>query len=166
MKSLKNIRTVLLAALCAALPCLQVAAADDDADVVAAVRATYRNDRQQMLAETLPLTETESAAFWPLYRSYRTDMDALGDRLIKLVLEYSDAYPDVPKEKAEELLKGYVSLEEQIVKKRGWYFKRVSKVLPPAKVLRWAQLENRMDLGLRLQLVGTIPLMPTTPAKQ
>jgi hypothetical protein len=32
--------------------------------------------------------------------------------------------------------------------------------LSAAKALRWAQLESRMDLLLRLQLASAIPLVP------
>jgi hypothetical protein len=63
------------------------------------------------------------------------------------------------------LLKDYTELEEKLASKRAWYLKRAAKSLPAAKVLRWAQLENRMDLGLRLQLAGTIPLVPAQPSK-
>jgi len=57
-------------------------------------------------------------------------------------------------------LKEYVDLEKNLVSKRAWYLKRARKILSPTKILRWAQLENRMDLTLRLQLASVIPLAP------
>jgi hypothetical protein len=129
------------------------------------VRFTYRADRQALVGETLLLTATEAAAFWPLYRSYRADMDKFGDGLVKLILEYADLYPNVPEDRAHQLLKDYTALEEKLASKRAWYLKRAAKSLPAAKVLRWAQLENRMDLGLRLQLANAIPMMPDTGSK-
>jgi hypothetical protein len=135
-------------------------AADNLTDAIEVVRATYRADRQAFLAETLQLTETESAAFWPLYRSYRAEMDKLGDSLVKLALEYADVYPNVPEKRAQAMLKEYSALEQKLAGKRAWYLKRAAKILPAAKALRWAQLENRMDLGLRLQLASAVPLVP------
>ena len=129
-------------------------------DAVEMVRSMYRTDRQAFLAENLQWTEKESEVFWPLYRSYRNEVDKIGDELVKLVLEYADLYPDVPPERAAELLKQFSALEKKLVDKRASYFKRASKVLPPAKVLRWAQLENRLDLVLRLQLARGVPLVP------
>jgi hypothetical protein len=41
---------------------------------------------------------------------------------------------------------------------------KIAKVLPKSKVLRFTQLENRLDLALRLQLAGVIPLAPSTSA--
>ena len=76
------------------------------------------------------------------------------------MLEYADQYPNVPESCARRMLKEYTTLEKKLVDKRAWYLKRAGKTLPANKVLRWAQLENRMDLGLRLQLAGKIPLVP------
>ena len=135
-------------------------AADNLTDAIETVRATYKADRQVFLAEHLQLTETESAAFWPLYRSYRVEMEKIGDGLVKLMLEYADLYPNVPEGQAKKLLQQYTSLEKKLVDKRVWYLKRAGKALPATKVLRWAQLENQLDLALRLQLVSAVPLVP------
>jgi len=140
-------------------------AAENLTDAIDVVRATYKADRQAVLAETLQLTESESAAFWPIYRSYRTDMDKLGDGLVKLVLEYADVYPNVPEKRAQLMLKEYSALEQKLAGKRAWYLKRAGRVLPATKVLRWAQVENRMDLVLRLQIAGSVPLVPAAQSK-
>ena len=140
-------------------------AAENLTDAIEVVRATYKADRQVFLAETLQLTESESAAFWPLYRSYRAEMDKLGDGLVKLVLEYADVYPDVPEERAQAMLKEYSALEQKLASTRAWYLKRAGKVLPATKALRWAQLENRMDLVLRLQMADAVPLVPVPQSK-
>ncbi len=166
MKIISSVRTLSLAVALALASSIPAATADEFSDSVTKVRANYRSDREAFIIENLKLTEAEGAAFWPLYRSYRVDMDGLGDELLKLVLEYADAYPDVPDERAQELLKQYTALEEKHAKKRIWYLNRARKALPAAKVLRWAQLENRMDLALRVQLASIVPLMPNKGAKQ
>jgi hypothetical protein len=63
------------------------------------------------------------------------------------------------------MLEEYSALEQKLSSKRAWYLKRAGKVLPAAKALRWAQLENRMDLVLRLQLAGRVPLVPADQRK-
>jgi len=126
-----------------------------------AVRAAYQADRQGFVTRMLELTDPEAKAFWPLYQAYRADMDKLGDELVKVVLEYADVYPEVPDKRAAQLLKQYTSLEKKLVTTRAGYLKRAGKKLPAAKVMRWAQLENRIDLALRLQLAGQVPVVPT-----
>jgi hypothetical protein len=160
MKS-KLILNTLLAAVVTTL-CVPVRAdeAENITDAIETVRAIYKTDRQALLAETLHLTEQESKVFWPQYRKYRAEMDALGDRVVKLVLEYADVYPKVPEDRAKRMLKEYTALEGKMASTRASYFKRAAKSISAAKALRWAQLESRMDLGLRLQLAGVIPLVP------
>ncbi len=165
MKTNLICRTIGGAALAALLLSFRAEAAVSTADAIEVVRSTYKADRQAVVAAALQLTESESAAFWPLYRSYRADMDKIGDGLVKLVLEYADVYPDVPEKRAAAMLKEYTTLERKLVSKRASYLKRAGKVLPAAKALRWAQVENRMDLALRLQLAGTIPIVPTAAGK-
>lgn len=129
-------------------------------DEIEVIRGVLKTDRKVVVAETMQLSETESAAFWPLYREYRTDMDRIGDGLVKLILEYADAYPAVPEERAAALLKNYQALEKNWLNTRARHLKRIGKVLPASKVLRFAQVENRLDLALRLQLAGALPLVP------
>jgi hypothetical protein len=165
MKIILPSKTLLLVALATCLICTRIQAAENITNIIESIRFVYQSDRLTLVGKTLQLTASESADFWPLYRSYRADIDKLGDRLVKLTLEYAEAYPNVPEDRAKQLLKDYTALDEKLVSKRGWYFKRASKILPAAKALRWAQLENRMDLILRLQLAGSIPMMPDTGDK-
>ena len=129
------------------------------------MRASYQSDRQEFMSRMLELDGNEATAFWPVYQSYRADMDKLGDELVKVVLEYADVYPEVPDKRAAQLLKKYTALEKKLVTTRANYLKRAGKKLPAAKVMRWAQLENRLDLALRLQMAGQVPLVPRRPAR-
>ncbi len=155
---------LLLAALLAALALpARAQVAENVTDTIELMRAAVGTERQAIVAETLQLTESEAQAFWPLYRSYRADMEKLGDGLVKLALEYADLYPDVPEDRARQLLKDMLALEKQMGDKRASYLKRAGKILPATKTLRWAQLEHRLELALRLQLAGAVPLVPTAP---
>ncbi len=157
----------ILGAVLAALPnSVRAQAEANPADTLELIRSTYQTDRQVVVTRVLQLSDRESEAFWPLYRSYRADMEKIGDGLVKLVLEYADSYPNVSEERSRQLLKQYMALEKELTAKRAWYFKRAGKTLPANKVLRWAQVENRLDLGLRLQLATTIPLVPADKGKR
>ena len=148
------------AALTALLLSAPVRAEQNLTDSIETIRALYQADRQTTVAETLELTDAESPRFWPLYRAYRTEMEKLGDELVKLVLEYADVYPYVPQDRAETMLTEYTALEVKMAKTRAGYVKRAGKVIPAAKALRWAQIEKRLDIALRLQLASAIPLLP------
>jgi hypothetical protein len=155
-------RTALLLGVAASLLALpaQDTAAQTATDEIEAIRDLLKADRKVVIAEAMQLTEAESAAFWPLYREYRAGMDKLGDGLVKLLLEYADAYPNLPENRAAKLLKDYLALEKDLVNVRAKRLKKIAKVLPASKVLRFAQLENRFDLVLRLQMASAVPLVP------
>jgi len=76
------------------------------------------------------------------------------------VLEYADVYPEVPENRARRLFKNYTSLEKKLSAARARYYHKFGQILPPAKALRFVQLENRLDVALRLQLASVIPLTP------
>ena len=153
--------TILAAVLAvAATGTTRLAGAENVTDALAVVRSMYATDRQAFVADAMRLTEAESTAFWPLYREYRAEREQLGDGLIKLVLEYADVYPDVPEDRARQLLKDYTALEKRLADQRASYLKKFAKILPAAKTLRFSQVENRLDLVLRLQLASAVPLAP------
>ena len=160
-------RNVLLLTVAASLLALtaQRATAQTATDEFEVVRSVLKTDRKVVIAEAMQLTEAESTAFWPLYREYRADMDKLGDGIVKLVLQYADVYPNVPEDRAGKMLKDYLALEKDLVKVRAKYLKKLAKVLPKSKVLRFAQLENRLDLVLRLRMASVVPLMPVDKSK-
>ena len=162
MNTMLLTRTAIFLAVTASLLVLpaQYTNAQSVTDEIEVLRGILKADRKVVIAEAMQLTEAESATFWPHYREYRAEMDKLGDGIVKLVLEYADAYPNVPEDRAEKLLKDYLALEKDLVKVRAKHLKRIAKVLPASKVLRFAQLENRLDLALRLQMASAVPLAP------
>ena len=84
-----------------------------DEEAIAVARSVIKADRQAVVAETLQFTATESQGFWPLYQQYRAEMDKVADRLVKLVQEYAQDYPDVPEARAKQMLKDLTDLEEK-----------------------------------------------------
>jgi hypothetical protein len=149
----------LLLAATLALPFATIQAQSDD-EIIEAARSIIKADRQAVVTAAMQLTEDEAAGFWPLYHQYRTDLNTIGDGIKHLVLEYAGFYPNVPDDRAKQMLKELAALEQKQVSKRGWYLKKFAKVLPAVKTLRFAQVEARLDLAVRLELAASIPLVP------
>jgi hypothetical protein len=133
-------------------------------DDIAVGRDEVKASRTAVVAEAMQLSEEEGQAFWPLYSEYRAAMDRINDGLIKLILEYADVYPNVPEDRARQMLKDYTDLEKKSVATRAAYLKKIARTLTAVKALRFAQVENRLDLAVRQQLAGILPLVPV-PAK-
>jgi hypothetical protein len=159
MKTAHVLPIVLLTAGLLILPQERVAAQTDQ-DAIAVVRSVIKADRQAIVAQTLQCNGTEAQAFWPLYHQYRAEMDEVGDGLVKLVQEYAANYPNVPENRAKQMLKTLMRLEKKRIATRTAFLKKFGKILPADKNLRFAQVENRLDLALLLDLAGQIPLVP------
>lgn len=144
---------------------LSRASAQSDQDLIEVARSVVATDRKAVVVAAMELTEEESTNFWPLYREYRAAMDKIIDDRMNLVLKYAKLYPNVPEEQAKEMLDTYTSLEQKQVEKRNYYLKKFAEVLPPAKALRLAQVETRLDVLVHLNLAARIPLVPVPDTK-
>lgn len=159
MKTFKPYALLLTAAVLLILPRAQ-AAAPSGQDEIAVARSVIKADRKATVAEALQLTTNEAKQFWPLYHQYRTAMDQVGDSLVKLVREYAACYPNVPEDQARQMLKEMTGLEKKQVALRASFLKKFGKFLPADKTLRFAQVESRLDLAVRLEIATHIPIVP------
>jgi hypothetical protein len=139
--------------------------AQTDQDLIEVARSVVTTDRKIVVVAEMELTDSEGKDFWPLYGEYRAAMDKIADDRVKLVLNYAKLYPNVPDQQAKEMLDAYTSLEQRQVDKRNFYLKKFGNVLPPAKALRFAQIETRLDLLVHLNLAARIPLTPIGQVK-
>jgi hypothetical protein len=151
---------LLIAAALAGLSPSTFAQSDDE--ILEATRSLIKADRQAVVTDAMQFTPGEGAAFWPVYHQYRAEMNKVGDGIKHLVLEYSGLYPTVPDARAKTMLKELAGLEKKHTSTRAAYLKKVGKILPAAKTLRFAQVESRLDLATRLELAASIPLVPIT----
>ena len=152
---------VLAVALVAGAP--GVLAQASETDQLHQLRAEIQADRQAVVAANLSLTETEGAAFWPLYREYRGEMAKVGDRLQKLIQDYAKTYESATAEQAKAMVDEMMSIQRAELKVKESYLPRFRKVIPELKVARLLQIENKIDILIRLELADAIPLIG--PAK-
>ncbi|HEX9852304.1 MAG TPA: hypothetical protein VGA68_04790 [Woeseiaceae bacterium] len=156
--------TKMLAVLFLATAPLQLHAQADDLDLgalnsaIAAQRQITESQRQLLVAENLTLTESESTAFWPVYRAYRNDVSQIDDRAVALLTRYANEYLSLSDEQALALLKDSMKLDSDREKLKQRYVSRFRKVLPGVKVARYMQIEIRLDTITRLKLQTAIPL--------
>ncbi len=158
----KYLRRLYMASLSAAMLTVQSrpAGAQTQQDMIEVARSVVAVDRKAVVVAAMELTEKEGTNFWPLYSEYRKEMEKITDDRIKLIRDYAKLYPTVPDEQAKQMLDTYTRLQRRQVDKRAAYLKNFVKILPPAKALRFAQVETRLDLFYQLQLAAAVPLTP------
>ncbi len=115
-------------------------------------------DRRATYAKNLGLSEAESSAFWPVYDDYEAKVKKVNDRFLALVNDYVAKYPALTDADATAMLKEKMAIEKDRAALKQAYTKKVARVLPPVKALRYAQIETRIDYMVRRDVYGLIPL--------
>ena len=155
-----RIRSTLLAVF--ALTCLvtATAAAQQSSDgTMDALREKVRADKKLVVALALELTDEEAKGFWPVYGAYQSEMITHHDRVAKLLETYAQAYPALSDETATQLVGEFVALETDHAALLKRYVPRFERVLPPRKLARFYQLENKVRAILSYELARGIPLV-------
>ena len=156
----RRVRSVTM--IVAFLVCLGAGTAlaqDKPADNMDIVREKARTDKKLVVATALNLTEGEAKAFWPVYNSYQSDMISHYDRVFKLIDTFAKSYGSMTDENATQLLGEYLSLETDYIALLKSYVPRFRGVLPPVKVARLYQVENKLRALVDYEFARAIPLI-------
>lgn len=121
-------------------------------------RADIRTDRKAILSANLALSDVQAAGFWPLYREYRAEMDQIGDRIAKLITDFVATYGVMTDEKATAMVAEFLAIQKDTLKVKNKYTPRFTKIMPAKSVLRFYQIENKMDAIVMMDLADQIPL--------
>jgi hypothetical protein len=81
------------------------------------------------------------------------------DQVIKLIDNYGKVYNAMTDEAASKLLTDYLALERAHVALLSSYVPRFQNVLPPKKVARLYQIENKMRALVNYELAKQIPMV-------
>ena len=137
-------------------------AQEKPADNMQIVLEKVRADKKLLVSENMQLTEAEAKAFWPVYDQYQDELFLLRTRTVKLIKDFSDAYEKMTNETAKKLMDEYITIETLGPKLRQTYLPKFRKVLPEVKVVRYYQIENKINAVLMYDLAKNIPLLETT----
>ena len=154
-------RVTIVLAILGAMMAIAVPALPEDkpADNMEIVHEKIRADKKLFIAENMQLTETEAKAFWPVYERYQDEQFLLHARTEKLIRDYADAYQKMTDDTARQLLDESLTIQSLDLKVRQAYLEEFRKVLPDVKVVRFYQIESKIQAVLLYELAANIPLI-------
>jgi len=159
--NVKSKVTLVLVGLVMVVVCVfTVAAQEKPSDNMQIVLEKIRADKKLLVAENMQLTEAEAKAFWPVYDQYQDELFLLRSRTAKLIKDYAEA-EKMTNDVAKKLLDELMIIEALGPKLRQTYLPKFRKVLPEVKVVRYYQIENKINAALMYELAANIPLMKT-----
>jgi hypothetical protein len=123
------------------------------------LRSDLRTQKVAIITQVMGFTETEDAAFWPIYREYDLELSKLGDERVALIAEYVKSYSQMSDAVAETLAGRALDLEARRQAVKAKYFDRMKKALSPRTALRFLQVEHQLLLLIDLQVSAALPIV-------
>lgn len=152
--------TVIAVLLAMAMLCpIAIYAQDPPADNMQFVLEKIRADKKLLVASNMELTEAEATAFWPLYDEYQNELFLLRTRTLNMIGEYAEAYEKMNDGRAKKLLDELMTIDELGLILRQTFLPKFRAILPDIKVVRYYQIENKVNAALMYEFASNIPLI-------
>ena len=121
------------------------------------IRADVKAEKVQIVGAMMQFTPDEASTFWPIYKSYDTDLTKLGNQKLALIKEYADRYDSMTDEKADELVqKSFALVSDRNTLLKDCYEKVKSK-MGAKTAARFVQVEHQLVMIIDLQISSQLP---------
>ncbi|MEE4273618.1 MAG: hypothetical protein V2I67_18225 [Thermoanaerobaculales bacterium] len=111
-----------------------------------------------LIGGALDLTEAEAEAFWPVYKEYGKAKREVWNRRIDVIKIFMGSYNDMSPEMSRILLDQTFNIAKDKLELEMKYAEIFDDFLPPEKVTRLFQAENKLETTLMMQIVKDVPL--------
>ena len=156
-RSTMGLAALLVGLAAPAVPCLAQGTGNVH-DQIELTRQEVRTNRQDIVRRMLDLTESQSQAFWPIYREYQDEVAKLGDQRVVLIETYLKNSSTLTDEQAKELLDQSFKIREKQLSVQKKYVGKFQKVIPGVKVARLYQIESVLDAVINANLHAQLPM--------
>ncbi len=130
-----------------------------DSDI-AALRQDLTRSKMDVISASMELTKPEAEAFWPVYRVYADEQNAINAKRLDIIHEYARALENLDSAKAHDLTVRLIGIDEDIVALKQKYFPKFEAAVGGRRAAKFYQVDNRLTLLINLQLSNEIPLIP------
>jgi hypothetical protein len=131
----------------------------DFAPAIAELRQEAGQDRRNIVAANMLLTETESARFWPLYDEYRAERQKIGDRRVRLITDFLAQQNSMSEDQARTLANEDFAIEKDTGELKAKWYKKMTKVLSERTAARFFHIDEKLDAAADIALAANIPLI-------
>ena len=137
-----------------------VARAQTVKETLEVTRQAVESQRRVLVAGALPLADAEADAFWPLYDAYEKERRGLDEQANKLLADFLAAGATLTDGQARAMIDKALKADEGRLRVRREFLERMAKAIPPRKVARFYQIDNKLDAVVRADFAKQVPLAP------
>jgi hypothetical protein len=127
----------------------------DQAEVII---SQIQADKRAVVLDAMNLSDAEVAKFTPIYDDYQAKMKGIMTRGTDVITKFASNYESMTDDAAKSIMKDFFKVRDDrnaLVKE---YAKKMEKALPTTKVLRWVQVENKLNALLDYEAARLVPL--------
>lgn len=159
--SVRSVRLMILACLGLMTASPLMAQKADSTISMDSLRTLLRTGKRAIVDSNMSLTAAEATKFWPVYDAYQADLGKINARTGTLIKGYADAYNKggVTDAVATQMTNDFIAIEGDRVALMQSYLPKFSAAIPPRKVARYYQIENKLRAVLNFALADQIPLV-------
>lgn len=123
------------------------------------LRSDLREQKRDIIAETMDLTIEQSEIFWTIYREYETELNIISSEKLELVKDYSENYYNLTNEIADQLADKKHELDTERVNLIWKYYNKFKSELNPIDAAMFYQVESQLLMLIDVQVAGEIPII-------
>ena len=116
--------------------------------------------REAMVAENLPLLDSEAEVFWDLYLEYRVADREIDDQRVELLRYFEEANEVFTDDEGNRIVTESLLIEKKRQELKQKFFEKFSLVLPGPKLIRYYQIESKLDAVKRYFWTSGVPFVP------
>jgi len=129
------------------------------------LRHDIRKQKQKLIAENLPMSESEAIKFWAVYQKYAAELKDIEDERFTMLHTYAQNWRSMSNDDSLIFMRRWLEVDEKIVQLRSRYLPLFKEVLPGKKAATFFQLDERITMMINLELASQLPLLHGAPPK-
>jgi hypothetical protein len=126
---------------------------------IALLRSDVQAKKVDIIRQNVTLTDEQAKTFWPIQRSYESDLSKLGDDRLNVIRDYAKNWDNLSDSTAKDLGNRLLDYQKKRVDLRKKYFDRISKEVTPTVSAKFFQVEMQLEDLLDLGIASLVPLV-------
>jgi hypothetical protein len=123
------------------------------------MRHDLRKQKQKLIAENLPMTESEAVKFWAIYQKYSDELRESNDERFSMLHGYAENWRSMSNDDSLIFMRRWLEVDEKVVQLQSKYLPLVKDALPGEKAATFFQLDQRISMMIDLEFASQLPLL-------
>jgi hypothetical protein len=157
---MKRFFTLIFLAMFMATPAL----ANEEEDSIALTESMLEIERRAIVERNLPLNHEQWVAFWPVYDEFQAALRELNRKRANLIRNLASEFETLEGPRAQDMLRESLKIDSDRLKVKTKFIRKFNGVIPQKTVVRYFQIEGKLDAIVAYEMAGAIPLVRPEPA--